>query len=150
MKSLAVLMLLISLSTDWWNKPTTQQYIHEQIKIAIADGRIKKVKNPLVGVTPLVFEATAYESSAVSCGYWSRFNRTYTGIRPHRGIVAVDMRVIPMHTKLYVEGYGWAKAEDIGGAIKGRRIDLYMNTIRECRRWGRKKVKVYIIKGDKA
>ncbi|MGB9723687.1 MAG: ubiquitin-like domain-containing protein [Chloroflexia bacterium] len=49
---------------------------------------------------------------------------TYTGKRATRGIVAVDPRVIPLHTRMYVPGYGFGAAEDIGGAIKGRHIDL--------------------------
>ncbi len=49
---------------------------------------------------------------------------TYTGKRATRGIVAVDPRVIPLHTRMYIPGYGFGAAEDIGGAIKGRHIDL--------------------------
>jgi uncharacterized protein YabE (DUF348 family) len=49
---------------------------------------------------------------------------TYTGRRATRGIVAVDPRVIPLHTKMYVPGYGPGAAEDIGGKIKGRHIDV--------------------------
>lgn len=49
---------------------------------------------------------------------------TYTGKRATRGIVAVDPRVIPFHTRMYIPGYGFGAAEDIGGAIKGRHIDL--------------------------
>ena len=61
------------------------------------------------------------------------------------GVVAVDPNVIPLRTKLYVEGYGFAIAADVGGAIKGNRIDLFFNTIDECMNYGRKKVKVYIL-----
>jgi len=49
---------------------------------------------------------------------------TYTGKRATRGIIAVDPRLIPLHTRLYVPGYGFGAAEDIGGAIKGRHIDV--------------------------
>lgn len=49
---------------------------------------------------------------------------TYTGRQATRGIVAVDPRVIPLHTRLYVPGYGFGQAEDIGGKIKGRHIDV--------------------------
>lgn len=49
---------------------------------------------------------------------------TYTGKRATRGIIAVDPRVIPLHTRMYVPGYGLGQAEDIGGKIKGRHIDV--------------------------
>ena len=49
---------------------------------------------------------------------------TYTGKRATRGIIAVDPRVIPLHTRMYVPGYGFGAAEDIGGAVKGRHVDL--------------------------
>lgn len=81
-------------------------------------------------------EATAYTHTG---------NRTKTGTWPKIGTIAVDPKVIPLGTKLYVEGYGVGKAEDIGGAIKGNRIDVFLDTEEECVKWGRKKLKVYIL-----
>lgn len=81
-------------------------------------------------------EATAYSHTG---------RRTSSGAYPEVGTVAVDPSVIPMGSKLYVEGYGFAKAQDIGGAIVGNRIDLFMESTREALRWGRRDVKVYII-----
>ncbi|MEE0777234.1 MAG: 3D domain-containing protein, partial [Bacillota bacterium] len=54
--------------------------------------------------------------------------------------------VIPLGSKLYVEGYGVCTAEDTGGLIKGNRIDVFLNTEEECDAWGVKSVKVYILK----
>lgn len=73
-------------------------------------------------------------------------NRTRTGTYPKVGTIAVDPKVIPLGSKLYVEGYGFAKAEDTGGAIKGNKIDVFLETKNEALRWGRKKVKVYVLK----
>lgn len=70
---------------------------------------------------------------------------TYTGIKAVRGVVAVDPRVIPLGSRLYVEGYGPALAADIGGAIKGNRIDLCFTTVDEALQWGVRPVKVYLL-----
>lgn len=91
------------------------------------------------GRKTVTMTATAYAAESF------RHSKTATGTRAVRGVVAVDPRVIPLGTKLYIEGYGYAVAADTGGAIKGNRIDLVMNTVRECRNWGRRKVKVHIL-----
>jgi len=59
--------------------------------------------------------------------------------------IAVDPKVIPMGTKLYVEGYGYAIAADKGSAIKGKFIDLYFNTLKEALDFGVKNIKVLIL-----
>ena len=53
--------------------------------------------------------------------------------------------LIAMRSLLYVDGYGFAWAGDVGGAIKGKRIDLCYNTTEEALRWGRRKAKVYVL-----
>ena len=97
----------------------------------------------------VVMKATAYDNSPQSQGRW--VGKTATGMKPQRGVVAVDPRVIPLGTKVYVQSldgspdYGFAVAGDTGGAIKGNRIDLFHNTAAECRKFGRRNVKVYIL-----
>lgn len=88
----------------------------------------------------LVMQSTAYYQGSV----------TATGTRPKRNpgglsTVAVDPRVIPLGSKLYIDGYGYAVAEDTGGAIKGNIVDVFLNTAQECRNWGRRSVKVTIV-----
>ncbi len=70
---------------------------------------------------------------------------TASGMRAGYGVVAVDPRVIPLGTKLYVEGYGYCIAGDTGGAIKGNKIDLCFNSYSEAVNYGRKNVTVYIL-----
>lgn len=78
-------------------------------------------------------------------------NVTATGIRPYKGIVAVDPKVIPLGTKLYIETadgsyvYGTAVAADTGSAIKGNKIDLFLESESACNRFGRRTVNVYVL-----
>ncbi|MDI6827281.1 MAG: 3D domain-containing protein [Armatimonadota bacterium] len=91
----------------------------------------------------LRMRATAYAPYA--CG-GSKNGRTACGLHAGKGIVAVDPRVIRLGTKLYVEGYGYCVAGDVGGAIKGNRIDLGFDTYRDAVRFGRRWVTVFILK----
>lgn len=89
----------------------------------------------------LTMNATAYCETG---------SKTATGVWPTRNsngvsTVAVDPNVIPLGTKLYIEGYGYAIAADTGGAIKGNKIDLYMNSNSECINFGRQNVTVHIV-----
>jgi 3D (Asp-Asp-Asp) domain-containing protein len=86
--------------------------------------------------------ATGYDPSPASNGGTTR---TSTGIKVGHGLVAVDPRFIPMGTKLFIEGYGHAVAADVGGAIKGNRIDLGHDTARGARNVGRRTVRVHIL-----
>lgn len=98
--------------------------------------------------------ATAYTASYADTGKRpgdSEYGITATGSVAKRNnnsysSVAVDPRVIPLGTKLYVEGYGYAVAEDTGGAIKGNKIDLFFNSSSEVDNWGARWVNVYVVK----
>lgn len=81
--------------------------------------------------------ATAYSARAGK--------RTATGTAVRYGVAAVDPALIPLGTRLYVEGYGYATALDVGSSIKGNRIDLYFPSEHDCYRWGRRVVRVYIL-----
>lgn len=96
--------------------------------------------NNTTGKKTLTMEATAY----------SGHNTTAMGIKPVRNpngmsSVAVDPSVIPLGSKVYVDGYGFAIASDTGGAIVGNKIDLFMNSEAECLQFGRRTVTVKII-----
>ena len=70
---------------------------------------------------------------------------TASGVPVDHGIVAVDPKVIPLGTKLYIEGYGESLAADIGGSIVGNKIDLYHESLEDAKKFGRRTVKVYIL-----
>jgi 3D (Asp-Asp-Asp) domain-containing protein len=72
-------------------------------------------------------------------------DHTASGMKAQHGVVAVDPRVIPLGTRLNVEGYGNCIAGDTGSAIKGNRIDLCFNTLEECNAYGMRKVRVEIL-----
>jgi len=102
----------------------------------------------------LDMKATAYTASFKDTGKRPGdpgFGITRTGIRAKKGVIAVDPRVIPLGTRVYVEvagntpDYGIAVAADTGGAIKNNKIDLYFDDQDFVDRWGVKKVKVYIL-----
>ena len=102
----------------------------------------------------IVMTATAYDLSFESTGKRPGdryYGLTASGTKARPGVVAVDPRVIPLGTKLYVQSldgskdYGFAIAEDKGGAIKGNKIDLFFETATQVSNFGRRKVKVYIL-----
>lgn len=90
--------------------------------------------------TVISMTATAYTRYDEGCTDY-----TYRGNYLRRGLVAVDPAVIPLGTKLYIPGYGNAIADDIGGAIKGNRIDLAMDTLDEAFQFGVRSVDVVIL-----
>lgn len=74
---------------------------------------------------------------------------TYSGHRVKRGLVAVDPNIIPLGMRLYIPGYGYAYSSDTGSAIKGKRIDLFVENKTDSRNWEYKKVDVYILERSK-
>ncbi len=87
--------------------------------------------------------ATAYTAA---CGGCSGSGLTASGRPAGHGVVAVDPRVIPLGTRMYIPGYGHAVAGDTGGAIRGNRIDLGFNSNAAANQFGRRSVTVYLIK----
>jgi 3D (Asp-Asp-Asp) domain-containing protein len=93
----------------------------------------------------LTLEATAYYPGPEDTGKYAG-GITASGMRAGFGVAAVDPKLIRLKTPLYIEGYGFAWAADVGGAIKGRHIDLCYDTYEEAVRFGRKDVQVYILR----
>lgn len=101
------------------------------------------VSNMVDGIaytSTLNVKATAYTPYDAGCN-----GITSTGAVAKKGIIAVDPKVIPYGTKVYIPGYGMAIAGDTGGAIKGNRIDLCYETKSEAFGWGVKNITIYVV-----
>jgi len=124
------------------------------------DGRVMEFSRALI------VSATAYcpgtpESGCPRNGQGHAFctgpynnGYTYTGKKCVQGLgtldsprmVAVDPRIIPLRSMLYIEGFGFARAEDIGGAIKGNKIDILFDKHADVARFGVKHgIKIYLL-----
>ncbi|MGG3702618.1 peptidoglycan-binding protein [Priestia megaterium] len=92
----------------------------------------------------MTVEATAYTANCAGCS-----GTTATGVdlkaNPNQKVIAVDPSVIPLGSKVYVEGYGEAVAADTGGAIKGNRIDVFVPSEGDAQQFGRKSVKITVM-----
>lgn len=100
------------------------------------------------GGRSIVMNASAYDLSYQSTGKRpgdKYYGITASGMKAGPGVVAVDPRVIPLGTRLYIEGYGNAIAGDTGSAIKGNRIDLFFSTRDQCKNFGRRNVNVTVL-----
>lgn len=87
---------------------------------------------------------TAYCTCRICCGVYSGGNRTASGTVPTTNrTIAVDTSVIPFGTKVVIDGQIYV-AEDRGGAIKGKRIDMFFYTHKEALNWGRKTIEVFL------
>ena len=130
------------------------------IKEVVAKKPVDKIT--ILGTLPVVPVSRGGSSMAYgkvlkvkSTAYWAvnGVGKTYTAsgrkaVRNPEGYstIAVDPKVIPYGTRLFVEGYGLAIAADTGTAIKGNKIDVYFNTYGEACKWGVKYVNVYVLR----
>lgn len=142
----------ITLQTTWINgQPGAPETIGEKVlkepQPAImaygTAGFVARGGNNLRYARSLTLRSTGYTAGPESNPNGNGL--TATGIPARRGVVAVDPRVIPLGTRLYVEGYGPALAADTGGAIKGERIDLCFDSVAQADDWGVREVKVYVL-----
>lgn len=97
--------------------------------------------------------ATGYTAGVESTGKTPNhpeYGITYSGVKVKRDLystIAADLNVFPLGTVLYIPDYGYGVVTDIGGAIKGNKIDLYFDTVEEVyAEWGKKEVEVFVVK----
>jgi 3D (Asp-Asp-Asp) domain-containing protein len=91
--------------------------------------------------------ATAYAPGPKDNAQWG--NKTHLGTQIRPGVIAVDPKVIPLGSQVYIQypdGHGeYAVAEDTGGAIKGNRIDIAMQSRKQAQNFGIRHVKLYVV-----
>src|SRR5699024_9581102 len=106
-------------------------------------GKSSNKEAPSGGKT-LTMTATAYSINCAGCN-GKGITSTGINLRTTPKVIAVDPNVIPLGTKVWVEGYGNAIAGDTGGAIKGNRIDVHVPSSAEAAKYGMKKVQVKVL-----
>lgn len=116
-----------------------------QLTLPSGEGRVieKVLQSTLTAYTAGV-ESTGKRPSHPAYGI------TSSGSKAEEGrTIAVDPSVIPIGSLVYIDGIGLRKAEDTGSAIKGARVDVFMNDVKQAIHFGVKKnVKVYVLSSD--
>lgn len=135
---------------------TTKQAINQIIEIGTKKkeydtNTIKTEKGVFKYKNMIPMKSTAYTAGLESTGKTQGqkgYGITASGMKARKGVVAVDTRIIPFGTKLYIEGYGYAVAGDTGGSIKGNKVDVFLDSYSDAIKYGVRNVKVYIL-GEK-
>ena len=114
--------------------------------LVFSEGKIGATEG--LEVKYFIVEASAYYPGPECCDPHADGN-TATGAKAGKGCIAIDPENGPLKLgqKVFVEGYGYGICNDVGGAIKGWKIDLCFDTLEEAKKWGRKLVKVFIVEG---
>ena len=132
-----------------------EMYLNGFVLTEIVETEVQFLYDASLGSITVNGEELSYSKSlrmigtAYTAGIGVVNNTTATGTQVRVGVVAVDKRVIPLGTKLFIEAangsyiYGTAVAEDTG--VRGNVIDLYMNSYADCVNFGRRDVNVYIL-----
>lgn len=143
----------VKVSEEFVGETVTQQPVEEVRETGMLDV-VQTSAGSIAVRSVLYMQATGYDIGYESCGKWPGdplYGITATGIRACYGIVAVDPRVIPLCSKLFIQTtdgsftYGYALAADTGGAIKGNRIDLCFDSRQDALNFGRRNVVVYVL-----
>ena len=134
----ALITLITTINPIWVPPHESYKDMYYEQKIVTPEKTIATKNSYMKNGTKLTVGATAYYGDPI----------TATGTKPEMGrTIAVDPKVIPYGTKVYIPQFNKVFiAEDCGSAIKGNRIDIYMNTYDECMTWGLRHIDIYILK----
>lgn len=125
----------------------SQRVMVASAELVSRGGKVFRPKKVLNGVTLTAYSPAGGGKAPGSPGY----GRTATGVMAKAGhTVAVDPNVIPLGWWVFIDGVGYRRAEDVGGAVRGNKIDVFVNTTQEAIQFGRKRNRtVYIIGPEK-
>ncbi|PGS49679.1 3D domain-containing protein [Bacillus sp. AFS041924] len=122
--------------------------VNQVLQIKPSTKKTTTKKTTAKAATPykvIKMKATAYTGSCKGCS-----GKTATGIdlkkNPKVKVISVDPKVIPLGSKVYVQGYGYAIAGDTGGSLKGNKIDVFIPSKKNALKWGVKTVTVKVYK----
>lgn len=136
----------VELATEF-NEKLTGQLDTANGKLEKANKTIKDLKNTeykLVYMGNYTITHYCGEKCEGVCGTGN--GQTATGTKAQAGrTIAIDPTIIPYGTEVYIDGYGWRVAEDCGGAIKGKKIDMFVNTHSEAMKSGKKYKDVWVL-----
>jgi 3D (Asp-Asp-Asp) domain-containing protein len=92
-----------------------------------------------------IFTVTAYSPDPQDSGRWGTL--TKSGVTAVEGVtIAADWSVLPPGTEVYIDGVGYRTVQDVGGAVKGRHIDVYLNTHAQAEQFGKQRLEIYVSK----
>ncbi len=129
-----------TLDSEKRSETKTQKFAVRRLALLTSRGKAEKVYDL----------SQSQKMRLIATAYWKgdpQVPGEYTFLDHYvqRGLVAVDPKVIPLRSRLYIPGYGYAYASDTGSAIKGKRIDLFVESKQASRRWEHVPVDVYIL-----
>lgn len=149
-------------SRSVYQQTTVEEPVNQVVAVGTGEMVGKKLDKPIIGDGVIVlptgevltythtdqFLATAYTKTDAGCDDF-----TANGTRVKWGVVAVDPEVVPYGTRMFIVSndgqyiYGLSTADDCGGAIENKRLDLYMDSYWECMQFGVRKCTVYFLGG---
>lgn len=126
-----------------WNQLSSDTIKPKQVLRITPKKSSKKEVEKTETYKELIVRATAYTANCKNCS-----GITATGLNlkknPNLKVLSVDPKVIPLGSKVFVEGYGYAIAGDTGGSVKGNKIDVFVPSKKQAINWGVKKVKIKV------
>jgi len=141
------LVVAVGTAVAMRTKDNSQRVLVASAGMVSRGGKVFRPKKVLTSVTLTAYSPSGGGKHPSSPGY----GRTSIGVKARAGhTIAVDPRVIPYGWWVYIDGVGYRRAEDTGGAMKGNKIDVFVGTESEAVQFGRKRNKtVYIIGPEK-
>jgi 3D (Asp-Asp-Asp) domain-containing protein len=129
----------ISLPTITQTKSSPAAKKITEVDLLEAEGLVKTSQDTLPFSRKLTVFSTSYDKNCAGCS-----GTTATGMKTGYGVVAVDPKVIPLGSRLYIPGYGEAVAGDTGSSIKGNKIDLGFDDVKNGW-WSSRFVEIYVL-----